>query len=499
MLKNTGFSYLGQLYVMLAGILIMPFYLKHMGAEAYGLIGFFTALQAWLYLLDAGLSPALARHIAHFRGMLADMSHTSGCLLRSFEILIFPVALFTGLAIYLGSGAIATHWLKAHELDPSVISHCISLMGLMIVLRLYATLYKSGIQGMEQHYWLNGINIGFATLRYFGAFLLITCFSSKPLHFFIYQTLVGLLEMLAFAARAYRLMPRPHIATGFDWQIVKPVLPFALGMSSSTVVWILQAQLDKVLLSKALTLQEYGYFSLVALVATGILSLTNPLVQILLPRLTMLTAEGRTCEMLKLYIHVSRLFCSVLFPVAGIIAFHGRELLQAWTGNAAAAAWSAPVLLWYALGSAFLAMSGFQFYLQYAYGQLRLHVWFGVCSAAISVPLMIYAALVHGALGTAWVWFTTSLVTLLVWPYVIHRRFAPGLNGVWLSNLIRIALATALGLVIADGLLPPLDGSHRLETFIGLAGRGAFCLFLVFLVSKIAARKPDILDKGAGL
>ena len=31
-----------------------PLYIKYMGAEAYGLVGFFTMLQAWFGLLDMG-------------------------------------------------------------------------------------------------------------------------------------------------------------------------------------------------------------------------------------------------------------------------------------------------------------------------------------------------------------------------------------------------------------------------------------------------------------
>lgn len=60
-IRNTSLNYLGQAYALLIGILILPFYLRHLGAEAYGLIGFFAVLQAWLQLLDAGMSPALVQ------------------------------------------------------------------------------------------------------------------------------------------------------------------------------------------------------------------------------------------------------------------------------------------------------------------------------------------------------------------------------------------------------------------------------------------------------
>lgn len=43
--QNIVASYFSQAYVTLIGIVILPLYIKFMGAEAYGLIGFFTLLQ----------------------------------------------------------------------------------------------------------------------------------------------------------------------------------------------------------------------------------------------------------------------------------------------------------------------------------------------------------------------------------------------------------------------------------------------------------------------
>ncbi len=86
MLRNTGLSYAGQAYALLVGLLILPFYLGHLGAEAYGLIGFFAVLQAWLQLLDAGLSPSLVRQLAFFVGVRVDPGGTHApvhCCARS--------------------------------------------------------------------------------------------------------------------------------------------------------------------------------------------------------------------------------------------------------------------------------------------------------------------------------------------------------------------------------------------------------------------------------
>ena len=62
--RNIYFNYASQAYVALVGIAMVPLYLKYLGLEAYGLIGFFATAQAWIQLLDFGLSPTLGREAA---------------------------------------------------------------------------------------------------------------------------------------------------------------------------------------------------------------------------------------------------------------------------------------------------------------------------------------------------------------------------------------------------------------------------------------------------
>lgn len=486
MIRNTGLSYAGQAYAMLIGILILPFYLGHLGAEAYGLIGFFAVMQVWLQLLDAGLSPSLVRQIAHFRGQstFGAQHYESGQLLRSFEIIFLPLTALTVVGVHISGDWIAQHWLQAQELGTATIVHCISLMGLIVGLKLYATLYKSGLQALELHAWLNAANVLVATLRYFGGLFLVANISEDPVDFFMFQTVVALIETLIFAVKAYVLMPLPKLFTSFNWPLVKPVLPFAASMSLTSVLWILLTQLDKVLLSNVLLLKEYGYFSLVALMSTGIMTLTNPLVQTLLPRMTVLVAEDRIADMQALYLNATRFVCSLLFPLTGVIAFHSAELVFAWTGDVEAAQWSRTVLPWYVIGSAIMAVTAFQFYLQYAYGRLRLHVWFSLISAAISIPVVVYAALEHGVYGAALAWFGLRMVTFLIWPSIVHKRFGPNLHRPWLQDLLRITAMTGLGLLIGEPVFDAIASDNRFDILVGLAVSGLICTTLVTFTTK---------------
>ena len=120
-------SYTSQIYIALVGIVLMPVYLRLMGAEAYGLVAFFTMLQAWFQLLDFGLSPTLARECARFTGGATD-GITLRRLLRALEVIFLVLGCSAALGLAVGADWIASNWVKADSLPVEQIAFCVQLM-----------------------------------------------------------------------------------------------------------------------------------------------------------------------------------------------------------------------------------------------------------------------------------------------------------------------------------------------------------------------------------
>ena len=57
---------MGQGWTAIMGIIFIPFYIKYLGIELYGLVGFFAILQAWFLLIDMGIVPTLSREMAFY-------------------------------------------------------------------------------------------------------------------------------------------------------------------------------------------------------------------------------------------------------------------------------------------------------------------------------------------------------------------------------------------------------------------------------------------------
>ena len=293
--KNSIANYIGQSYTILIGIVITPFYLQYLSAESYGLVGFFALMQAWMLLLDLGMTPTLSRQIAYARGQENGFNSFKK-LFKSFETIFLVLSIALAIGIFFASDWIAQSWIKAETLEIKTIAYCISLMGVIIGFRWISGLYRSGINGLEDQVWLNVANSVLISLKFIGALILLAFVTQDISHFFEYQLFIGLIELLIFVQHFYRKLPATVSYLGlfcFDWLSVKNIAPYALSIAYTAGIWTLITQTDKLILSGILSLEEFGYFSLVALAAGSITVLSGPVSQAIMPRMTLLLAQGK--------------------------------------------------------------------------------------------------------------------------------------------------------------------------------------------------------------
>ncbi|EED1883762.1 O121 family O-antigen flippase, partial [Escherichia coli] len=151
-------SYAAQIYVSAVGILILPLYIKYMGAESYGLIGFFTMLQALFGLLDLGLTPTIGRETARYHGgTMTVLDYRK--LLRTLHILFFTIATIGGVFLFFLAPIISVHWLKVTTISIDTVNYCVKIMAFSIALRWIGGLYRGIISGSERLDWLSYLNI----------------------------------------------------------------------------------------------------------------------------------------------------------------------------------------------------------------------------------------------------------------------------------------------------------------------------------------------------
>lgn len=448
MLKvNVISNYFSQIYVTLINILIIPFYIKYLGSESYGLIGFFAMLQAWFALLDLGLTPTIARETARYNGGTISALEFRQ-LLRALTVIFSLIAFIGGGTLWLLSDTISRSWLNIDTLPLEVVNFSVEIIGVVVALRWLCGLFRGVITGSEKLVWLSVFNIVIASLRFLGVFITMSLFGYTAPVFFLHQLFVAILELFLLWLMSQFLIPsREVIEKNIGWSIkpVKLILRFSLSIAFTSSVWILVTQIDKMVLSGFMPLSEYGYFTLAVLVASGIMMVSGPISSAIMPRMARLYAEGKENEMLLIYRSATQVVTIIAGSAAIVIAFCAESLLLLWTGDAFLAEKVAPILKLYAIGNGFLAVSAFPYYLQYALGCLRYHLMGNVVMALVLVPSIVLAAKYYGGVGAGIVWVSVNLFYFVFWCSYVHSKIKSDIVFSWLfKDVIRIVLPSAM-------------------------------------------------------
>jgi O-antigen/teichoic acid export membrane protein len=479
--KNIVANYTSQLFIVIISLVTLPKLIKVMGAEAYGLVGFFSLMQSWLMLLDLGMSPTLTREIARFKGGVLD-AYNLVQFFRAIKKIFIVLAILITILILFASNFIVTSWLKTETISHDILINSVILMAFILAIRWISSIYRAVIVGFEKLVWLGIFNVFFSVLRFVTIFFVLVFISHSPIVFFGYQLVVSVLELIWLSLFVKRLLP---IQVKSEEQIQRPlkeVMSFSLTIAFTSAVWVIITQTDKLILSNLLKLSDYGYYSLAVQIAGVITLISGPISSAILPRLTTLEAEGKDDELISLYRSSTRLIVIISGTVSLILIFFANKVIFMWTGNLVMVEKVSKYVFLYAIGNFFLAVAAFPYYLQYAKGNLRFHLLGNIVFLLFLIPSLIIVVNKFGGIGAGYVWIGVNAIYLFGWVPIINNYFVMGLNKKWyFDDILRISLPACLVAFVLSYFMPLT--TNRLFMFIQLAFAGLIILLSCLITS----------------
>ena len=457
---NILANYVGQIWMALMGVVFIPLYIKLLGMEAFGLVGLMLSIQALSMLFDLGMGGVLNRELAR-RVHNASAKHTLGDLVRTFEWLVWPIALMIVAMVWIASGPLANHWLHPEHLSRATTTHAIAIMGLAVALQWPSSFYANGLSGLERQPVLNLINAGFATLRGAGVLVVLYWVSPTISAFMWWYAAMGACQSLVSAATLWRLLPiDPQQRSAFRAAELRAAGRFAGGLVAIMALSILLTQLDRIVISAVLPLAELGYFSLAMSVAAGMGRMIQPMFNALYPRYSRLVSLDQQDSLTHLYHLSNQCLAVVVAAVAAVLMIFGHDVLYLWTGDAATAAKLALPLSILVAGTALNGLMNLPYALQLAHGWTRLTVGTNLTALALGIPFCIWAVEHHGIVGAAWLWFFINLAFVAVGIPLMHRRLLRREMARWyVQDILPPAIAAAVVALLASQLLLTLPRS----------------------------------------
>lgn len=420
---------------------MVPLYLKYLGTEAYGLIGFFATTQALLQLLDFGLSPTINREVARCSAN-NNMPEVRN-LLHTVAIIYWVIAVMIALIVLFLAPMIANDWLQSKHLSQASVSNAVMLMGIVVACRWPVGLYMGALMGMQRVALSSIIGTVFATVSSIGSLLILMFISPTIEAFFIWQAFIGLIYAIIMRWLAWRVLGSKNELRQFSFNDIKKIWRFSAGLSSVAITGIVLIQLDKVLLSKLLSLEDFGRYMIAGVVANGLYILLTPLFNAIYPRMTALVASGETERLVGLYKIGTRLFLAALFPIAIIAAVFSKDLLYLWTRNHELANSSSLIVSLFLIGTTLNGVMHFPYALQLAYGETRLPLKINIILILVMVPMTIILAKSFGAAGGAGSWALLNFIYLIIGTWLTHQILLKGIGLKWLFEDVMLPLTIA--------------------------------------------------------
>lgn len=459
----------GSGWAALIGLACTPLYIRFMGMEAYGLVGFYIMMQSVIQILDLGLSPTMNREMARY-SILPNKGEEMRDFVRTLEIGYWSIGLLIGASILLATPYIASHWIKASDMSLKEIQRAVAIMGVLAALQWPLSFYHGGLLGLQRQVLLNGILIATSSLASGGAVFILWRVSPTVTAFFLWQVGTSLLQVILITWALWSCLPSTDRPARINIDLVKnmSLLGFAAGMSGITITALVLTQLDKVILSKILPLKIFGYYILACVVGNGLTVLITPVFNTVFPRFSALVAEKNGKALLDMYHGSTQVMAVLILPAASLLALFSYDIIALWTGSEEIAKNTAPIVSILVIGTAFNGMMNLPYALQLANGWTRIGFTINCFFLLILVPAIYSMANYYGAVGAAIVWAALNVTYMAVGVPLTHRRLLKGEAFHWFLKDVGLPMAAAL-LVAGIGrkLIPyPLSPTHAVFAFV---------------------------------
>jgi O-antigen/teichoic acid export membrane protein len=419
--KNIGANFVGSIWQTLMALVFVPLYIKFMGIESYGLIGIFATLQVIFGLLDIGLGSTLTREMARL-SVLPRKEQEMRNLVRTMETLYWSIAVFVGIIVASISPIIAHHWINAGQLSPETVEQALLIMGFVMVFQMPSGFYSGGLMGLQKQILLNVINVCMSTIRGAGAVLILWLVSPTIQAFLLWQIGISILNVFLLALFLWRKLPLSENKALFQTQLLKGIWRFTAGMSGISILAVILTQLDKVILSKLLSLEMFGYYMLASMVAMSLGRIFTPVFFSIYPRFTQLVSINNQDELKRLYHKICQFIAVLILPIAIVIAFFSYEVILLWTQNPITAERTHLLVSILICGTALNGLMNPPYALQLAFGWTSLSVYKNAIAVILLVPLIIYMTKHYGNVGAASVWVILHTGLFFFEIPIMHRR-----------------------------------------------------------------------------
>lgn len=324
--KNIIYNIVGQSMVLILGFISVKYIYSRLGGDTVGIVYFAMMANTTLcMILELGISSTTVREVsAHYE---KDPLYTQE-FIRVFSSFYWILYVVFGVLIYLFTPVLVKKWLNLQNVSSATAEYVLRVLLISSLLALPRSFYASIIRGLQRMEINNVIDVVTVGVQQLGIIIIIIQ-GGNLTHVAYWIATTHLLSLIAFIVVCARFFPsRKTLIPKYSRSIIERNFQYTAQMTVISLTALAYLQADKVILSKILPIDTFGYYYFAySLVAKGAL-VTMAISHAVFPHISNINETGDRNVLEKQYHKLQDMLCFLIVPVFAAISFASLPLFS---------------------------------------------------------------------------------------------------------------------------------------------------------------------------
>lgn len=324
--RNAVFSLVSKLLPLIISILAIPFIIRTIGEEKFGLLTIAWVFVGYFNLFDLGISRALTKMSSERLGVEGEEEVPS--LIRTASSLTFLLGIVGGILIFFSSEILVTEFLNVNQAYHEDVIRAIRLLAIGLPFTVSINVYKGVLESAQKFDGITWIQIIMGVCTY-GGLVGILLFINTELTWLVgWLSLVKVIFFVIYIAYSNHVFK--FIKKGkADRKFVRELLTFGGWVTVSSIVSPMMVFLDRLIIGSKATMEAVAYYSTPNDMLERLALFPSSLVLVLFPAFS---RQGEDEQDKIADIYREGFFLTLVFSLCLSVAviIFGKEILEIW-------------------------------------------------------------------------------------------------------------------------------------------------------------------------
>lgn len=430
----------------LTAFLVVPFFLKIVGIEKYGMIAFYNILVTFFILFDFGLMGALNREVAILYYQLAYRQRMLN-LIKTVETTFWLFSLALAI-LCMGFSYLIFQYHTFNSLDYFSLIRISCLISLALSLQIPFSIYSNVFMGMEKQIPINLITLIFGLLKHIGGICVLIWINTRIETFFIYQICINALQNKVARETMKLFLSDFALKAKFTWIEIKRLSSYATGYFFISLCSFFIMNIDKFILIYLTDLKTFSSYITVYNLSTVQTIICLSIFTTYFPGLTRYAAQKEIEFLRKFYHNYSQIASSLFFPISFLLFFFPREFIYLWIQDQIFIENVYGILKYLSIGNLLNTLLTIPTTLPFAFGETKYVLKQMIVSLLVLIPTTYWVTYFYGSKGIAQLWVAYQIVCFLIMAPFFQKRYLNEKYSISLFKDILYPGLSSLGIIL---------------------------------------------------